>query len=114
MTFDGCTAWCLAEDGQIVRYYDNEQPEDQIGEPHPAEREHLRPPEDHELPDEPSDDFDPATMLVCDAWATDVAGGASIDPESLGPHVRVTGHGVLALTAAGRRDPDPAPCALPI
>lgn len=112
MTFEGCTGWCLAEDGQIVRYYDNEKPENQIGPPHPAERDHLREPDEDERAEFEAESS--PGVLISDAWATDVAGAASVDPEALGPHTQVTGHGVLALTAAGRRNPNPPPCALPI
>lgn len=34
---DGWTAWCIAEDGEVIRYYDAFLPEKQIGEPLEAE-----------------------------------------------------------------------------
>ena len=41
--FEGCTEWIMAEHGQLVRAYSNEQPDDQFGPPHPAERGYLLP-----------------------------------------------------------------------
>lgn len=112
LVFEGCTSWVLAENGELVRCYDNEAPAEQVGPPHPAERDQLREPDEDDL-DEFGDEA-PEGLMISDPWATDVAAVASVDPESLGPHTPVTGRGVLALTAAGRRNPHPAPCALPI
>lgn len=118
---DGWTAWCVAESGQIVRYYDVHEPEEQLGAPHPAEAGLLLPHEDG-FPEEAFDGVDAgdtdalfaafaaakikyAVPDTCDAAA--FAGRASVDPGSLGPHTRVEGHGVLALTACGREHGHP-------
>lgn len=113
---DGWTAWCVAEHGEIVRYYDAFEPDDRMGPPHPAEQGYLLPDEDG-FPEGAFDDVDPSdpkaytaryTRLkrelgipdTCDA--TLFAARASTDPSSFGPDTRVEGHGVLALTACGR------------
>jgi hypothetical protein len=41
--FEGCTGWILGEHGRVVRAYTNEQPDEQLGPPHPAERGYLLP-----------------------------------------------------------------------
>ncbi|WP_157436190.1 hypothetical protein [Actinospica robiniae] len=70
---DGWTAWCIARDGQIARFFDNfEEEGSAIGEPEKA------------------------------THSTQVAAELSVNPESLGPHTRVQGRGVLALTSCGR------------
>lgn len=119
--FEGCTGWCIAEDGKVVRYYDNEEPDRTIGPAHPAEAGYL-------LPHDPFDEDEPsgsgavqspdrersdhgATPDEC--WADDIAERASVNPTTLGPRTRMTGHGVLALTAVGRRA-GTTPGALPI
>jgi hypothetical protein len=52
------------------------------------------------------DDFEgDAELELCDACA--FAARASVDPASLGPHTRVEGHGLLALTAYGREHGHP-------
>lgn len=71
---DGWTAWCIARDGEIVRYVDVFEPDDDLGEPLPGEGEH----------------------------ATEVAAALSVDPESLGPDTEVRGRAVVALTSCGR------------
>ena len=118
---DGWTAWCVAESGQIVRYYDVHEPDEQLGAPHPAEAGRLLPHEDG-FPDEAFDGVDAgdhdalfaaleaakikyAVPDSCDAAG--FAARASVDPGSLGPHTRVEGHGVLALTACGREHGHP-------
>lgn len=72
---DGWTAWCIARDGRIVRFYDNFDEDSAIGDP-----------------DEDGDDD----------YATQVAAELSVDPEGLGPHTHVQGRGILALTSCGR------------
>lgn len=81
---DGWTAWCLAEAGEVVRYYDEFDPDEPIGEGHPAE-----------------------------THATTVAARFSVDPSRLGPHTAVAGRAVIALTACGMALPS-APGALEI
>jgi hypothetical protein len=112
---DGWTAWCVAEKGEIVRYYDVEEPDDQIGS-HPAEDGYVLPHIDA-FPDDAfdgvdyndSDAFQARYLQVKkdlgipdDAHATTFAAGASVDPAALGPETRVQGHGVVALTPCGR------------
>lgn len=113
---DGWTAWCVAEDGDVVRFYDTDSPDRRIGPPHPAEEGYLLPDEDgypeNALDDIDLSDHDALTaryeqldqelgiLGTCDA--TVFAGRASTDPSSFGSHTRVEGHGVLALTACGR------------
>lgn len=91
---DGWTSWSIAEKGEIVRYYDSEQPEEQLGSLPAEEGLHL--PDLEEFGD---DDF-PEDIELADA--TTIAAQLSVDPEALGPQTRVQGHGVLALTACGR------------
>ncbi|URM95466.1 HEAT repeat domain-containing protein [Actinomadura madurae] len=112
---DSWTAWCVAEKGEIVRYYDIEEPEDQIGS-HPAEDGYVLPHIDA-FPDDAfegvdindSDAFLARYLQVKkdlgipdDAHATTVAARASVDPSALGPETDVQGHGVVALTPCGR------------
>jgi hypothetical protein len=114
LTEDG-TAWCIAEHGNIVRYFCQGDPE-QIGSPHPAEEGCSLP-----VSDEEEDSWDAPRH---DAWldqlehrplcfADTIAERASVDPSQLGPHIRVEGHGVLARTARGRRQGFP-PGVLPL
>ena len=72
---DDWTAWCIARDGQIARFFNRYEQDSAIGEQDAAEKE---------------------------GYATQVAAELSVDPESLGPHTRVQGRGVLALTSCGR------------
>ena len=85
---DGWTAWCIAEGGEIVRYYDAFKPEDQIGELDVEDGRGLP----HDWSDE-NDDLD-------DIWATEVAEEMSVDPTYFEGDIE--GHGVLALTQCGR------------
>ncbi|MGH3747898.1 MAG: HEAT repeat domain-containing protein, partial [Micromonosporaceae bacterium] len=90
--FEGLTGWGIAEQGEIIRRYDAEGPDDEpveVGPPHPAEQGFL-------LPHQHNQEGD-----TC--WAADIAARASVDPSSLGPDTVVEGHAVLALTAQGRR-----------
>jgi hypothetical protein len=122
MCGEGWTAWCLAEDGTIVRSFDAEEPEKQVGAPHPAEAGYLLPHEDG-VPDGVFEGISAgdgaavaatyrqlqAEMRAVDIpFASEVAARASVDPSALGPHTSVEGHGVLALTDRGRRDGSPA------
>jgi hypothetical protein len=112
---DGWTAWCIAEAGTVIRYYDVEDPDDQIGETHPAEAGYVLP---HENPF-PDDAFDGVPVGSADAFtaryqqvkrelnnpddahATAVAARASVDPAALGLHTTVAGRPVIALTTCG-------------
>ncbi|MDN3357741.1 HEAT repeat domain-containing protein [Actinomadura sp. DC4] len=98
---DGWTGWCLAEDGEVVRFYENDDPDEQIGPRHSAEEGYLLFEED-DLSEESLDEEEPD---LC--YATVVAGRASTDPSSFGAHTRVEGHGVLALTSCGREHGQP-------
>lgn len=79
---DGWSAWCIARDGQIVRLFNNFEEESAIGDEDPAVVDAVG--EGEEI------------------YCTDVAAKLSVDPEGLGPHTRVQGRGVLALTSCGR------------
>ncbi|MEV0460871.1 hypothetical protein [Catellatospora methionotrophica] len=113
---DSWTMWCLAEAGTVRRYYELEAGE-RVGS-HPAEDGFRLPDEDEDLPPDAYDGIDPgdvdavmarraelyerlALPEVC--YATDIAALTSVDPSTFGPHTRVSGQGVLALTAHGRR-----------
>ncbi|WP_439656131.1 HEAT repeat domain-containing protein [Lentzea sp. HUAS TT2] len=85
---DGWTAWCIAEQGEIVRYYDAFKAEEQIGELDVEDGWGLP----HDTSDE-NDDLD-------DIWATDVAEELSVNPAYFEGDVE--GSGVLALTECGR------------
>lgn len=85
---DGWTAWCIAEAGEIVRYYDAFDAENQIGELDVEEGRGLP----HDWSDENED--------LEDIWATEVAEELSVDPTYFEGDVE--GHGVLALTQCGR------------
>ncbi|MEU9019104.1 HEAT repeat domain-containing protein [Actinomadura sp. NPDC048394] len=124
---DGWTAWCIAEQGRVVRYYDAFEEDDQVGTGHPAEDGYLLPHEDG-FPDDAFDGVDTsdseafraryeqvkAELGIPDTCeAPEIAARASVDPSALGPGTRVEGHGVLALTATGREEGHPRG-ALPI
>ncbi|MFB4306772.1 HEAT repeat domain-containing protein [Actinomadura sp. GTD37] len=118
---DAWTAWCVAEQGEIVRFYDIFEEDDQIGPPHPAEEGYVLPHLDA-FPDDAFDGIDIGdseafharyTQLKAeldipdDCHATTFAARASVDPSTLGPETDVQGHGVLALTACGREQGHP-------
>lgn len=130
---DGWTAWCIAEDGEVVRFYDafdaeesgDEEDDERPG--HPAESGYLLPHQDG-FPDDAFDEVDHSDSEAFQAryrevkeelaipdtcYAVDVAARLSVDPGSLGPRTAVTGHGVLALTACGRKHGHPSG-ALPV
>ncbi|WP_433473776.1 HEAT repeat domain-containing protein [Spirillospora sp. CA-142024] len=117
---DSWTAWCVAEKGEIARYYDIEDPDDQIGS-HAAEDDHVLPHIDA-FPDGAFDgvDYNDSDAFLArylqvkkdlgipdNAHATTVAARASVDPAALGPATDVQGHGVLALTPCGREHGHP-------
>lgn len=85
---DGWTAWCVAKQGEIVRYYDAFKEEEQIGALDVEDGWCLP----HDLSEE-NDDLD-------DIYATDVAEELSVNPRYFEGDVE--GHGVLALTQCGR------------
>jgi hypothetical protein len=113
---DEWTEWAIAEDGRILRHYNVEEPDHQIGSGHPAEDGYLLPHVDAF----PADAFagidlsdsrafsarysqvkhDLGIPDPCDA--TIVAARVSVDPSSLGTGNRVSGVGVLALSVCGR------------
>jgi HEAT repeat protein len=95
--------WCVAENGTVIRYYVYQDEFHQTGAPLPAEHGYVLP---HEDPDAPDD--------VERCYATDIAARISVDPTAIGPHTRVEGHAVLALTADGRREGIPGGRAVPI
>ncbi|MCX5015323.1 HEAT repeat domain-containing protein [Streptomyces sp. NBC_00555] len=110
---DGWTAWCVAEDGEVVRYYDAYDAEEtgDAGPGHPAEAGYL-------LPHEggfPEDAFDGDNLIAIPdtCYAVDIAARLSVDPASIGAATQVRGHGLLALTACGREQGHPAG-ALPV
>ncbi|MDQ0603691.1 hypothetical protein QF037_008036 [Streptomyces canus] len=125
---DGWTAWCIAEGGEVVRFYDafDAAEKGDEGPGHPAESGYRLP---HEHVDT-GDAFDAVGDLPDGAgpldveafyaryvqvkrdlgipdtcYATDIAVRLSVDP---GARTRITGTGVLALTACGRRYGHPA------
>ncbi|WP_053757936.1 HEAT repeat domain-containing protein [Streptomyces sp. AS58] len=121
---DGWTAWCVAEGGEVVRYYDSEVAEDDgdEGPAHPAESGYLLPHQDG-FPDGAFDDVSPSgsetfaeryhrvkeELRIPDTcYANDIAARLSVDPGALGPHTSVAGTGVVALTACGREHGHPA------
>ncbi|GGN43494.1 hypothetical protein FHR83_001782 [Actinoplanes campanulatus] len=112
---DGWTAWCIAEKGEVVRFYDVFGPDDQIGDGHPAEAGY-RLPHDNGIPESILRDPDllSAPDLVDrirrareeegipeEVDSTEIAGRLSVNPHEFGPHTRVEGRAVLALTACG-------------
>jgi hypothetical protein len=113
---DGWTAWCVARDGEIVRYYDAYEPDKAIGAPLPEESGYVLPHEDS-FPDDAFAGVDPNDSEAFKARWTHVkeeqgipdacdaallAGELSIDPASLGPHTATRGRALLALTSCGR------------
>lgn len=112
---DGWTAWCLAEHGTVLRYFEADG--QSLGPRHPAEEGFLLPGEDPGLPADAYagiDVTDPDAYLARRAelaeqyaipetcHATDIAAATSVDPSAFGPHTRMSGQAVLALTACGR------------
>ncbi|MFJ8622059.1 HEAT repeat domain-containing protein [Kitasatospora sp. NPDC093550] len=130
---DDWTAWCIAEEGRVVRHYDAYTAEedgedgDDGSAGHPAESGYLLPHQDGF----PDDAFDGVSASDSEAfrtrylqvkeelripdtcYATDIAARLSVDPADLGPATGIEGHGVLALTACGREHGHPAG-ALPV
>ncbi len=118
---DSMTSWCIAEKGELVRFYDVSVPEELVGEL-PAENGYLLPHEDAPLPEGWADDI-PDTENPLDwqrEWvrryrrlkaeldipdhcnADTIAEALSVHPGKIGPHTHVEGHGVIALTRCGR------------
>jgi hypothetical protein len=124
---DDWAAWCLAERGEVVRFYDAARPEETTGARHPAEPAGPLPHEE-DFPRELFADLDASdTEAFLASYeevrrelarpgpgiAADVAARASVGPAGLGPRTRVSGRAMLALTACGRAHGHP-PGALPI
>jgi hypothetical protein len=112
---DSWTAWCLAEAGEVVRYYDVFEPDEQIGDSHPAEAGYLLPHVD-DFPENTFDGVPPSSNeaflaryqqvkqepdVSDEAHATTVAARVSVDPSALSPRTTVVGRAVVALTACG-------------
>ncbi|MEV6912080.1 hypothetical protein [Amycolatopsis sp. NPDC051071] len=118
---DSMTSWCIAEKGELVRLYDVSAPEESVGEL-TAENGYLLPHEDTPLPEGWADDIphteDPldwqrefvrryrrlkAELGIPDHCDADtIAEALSVHPAKIGPHTRVEGNGVIALTRCGR------------
>lgn len=113
---DGWTAWCVARDGEIVRYYDAYEPEQAIGAPLSEESGYVLPHEDP-FPDDAFDGVDPSdTEAFMARWmqvkaelgipdtcnAALLAEDLSVRPDSLGPGTVVRGRALLALSSCGR------------
>ncbi|MEU6243137.1 hypothetical protein [Streptomyces sp. NPDC047024] len=115
---DDWTGWCIAEGGEVVRHYDADLAETggDDGPGHPAEEGYLLP-HQRPLPQDAVDtlDLDDPHAFIAGylrlreelgvpdtCYAKDIAARLSVDPAALGPHTRVAGRGVLALTACGR------------
>ena len=113
---DGWTAWCVARDGEIVRYYDAFEPERALGAPLSVESGYVLP---HEVPfpDDAFDGVDPGdTEAFTARWmqvkvelgipdacnAALLAEDLSVGPDSLGPGAVVRGRALLALSSCGR------------
>jgi hypothetical protein len=124
---DGWTAWCIARDGEIVRYYDAFEPDQAIGNLLPEESRYVLPHEDP-FPDDALDGVDPNdTEAFTARWmhvkdelgipdacnAALLAQELSVGPASLGPGTAVRGRALLALTSCGRELGMP-PGAVPI
>ncbi|CCH30988.1 hypothetical protein ABZ816_01810 [Actinosynnema sp. NPDC047251] len=119
---DDWNAWCLAEDGEAVRYYDLHQRDAWFGGPHPAEAGRYLPHEDSGLPEDWAEGIALTDTDALRARLTrleqelglpepchtaGIAGRTSVDPASFGPDTPFTGHGVLALTSCGREHGGP-------
>ncbi|GAB3724751.1 hypothetical protein GCM10027598_41700 [Amycolatopsis oliviviridis] len=118
---DSRTSWCIAEKGELVRCYDVSVPEEAVGEL-AAENGYLLPHEDTPLPEGWADDIEhtenpldwqrewfrryrrlKAELDIPDHCDADmIAEALSVHPGKIGPHTRVEGHGVIALTRCGR------------
>ncbi|HEY3501286.1 MAG TPA: HEAT repeat domain-containing protein [Actinocatenispora sp.] len=94
------SGWCVAERGRIVRCYVHQDEAYEVGDPLPAEQGRLLPHHDA-----------PYDADVC--HTPSIAARISVDPTALGPHTRVSGQPVMALTADGR-DQGLLPGALPL
>jgi hypothetical protein len=118
---DNWTAWCIAEDGEVVRHYDAD--EDGDDEPaHPAESGYLLPHQDG-FPEGAFDGVSPTDseaitaryrqvkedLQIPDTYllADNIAARLSVDSAALGANTRTSGCGVLALIACGREHGPP-------
>ncbi|MFI6963402.1 hypothetical protein [Streptomyces sp. NPDC050149] len=130
---DGWTAWCVAEGGEVVRHYDVFDAEENGdgGPAHPAEAGYLLPHQDDGFPRGAFEGVNAADAEAVAAryrqvkadlqipdipdtcYANDVAARLSVDPGAPGAHTRVSGRGILALTACRREHGHPAG-ALPV
>ncbi|MGW5754423.1 hypothetical protein [Nocardia rhamnosiphila] len=97
----GCNGWALAENGKLVRlcmFGDALERDTFVGEPHRAEVDATL----TRCADIDYDDEDDDGRPRC--GPTDVAAYGSVDPTAVGPHTRVEGHGLIAIS-----DPASAP-----
>ncbi|TQM32449.1 HEAT repeat domain-containing protein [Nocardia bhagyanarayanae] len=100
---DDWWGWCLAAHGEILRYYYRDFDEHvdpiRVGSRHAAEAGVLF----DSTKIEDREDFRQQDGLSDMATPLLVAGRTSVDPSRIGANTRTQGHGVLALTACGRR-----------
>lgn len=89
---DSWNAWCIAEDGDVLRYYDAFSPDKAFGDLLEVEEGKCLP---HEVED------------LEDCWATDVAQEMSHNPADDDWDGDLEGQGVLALTLCGRTHGSP-------
>jgi hypothetical protein len=73
---DETAGWCIAEQGEVLNYFDSENPETLIG------------------PEWPGPGVADASVM---------AARLSVNPGALDPETPVEGHGLLAVTTCGRR-----------
>ncbi|MEU3464545.1 HEAT repeat domain-containing protein [Streptomyces sp. NPDC006733] len=124
---DDWTAWCIAEAGAVVRYYDAYDVENADGPGHRAESGYLLPHQDG-FPDNAFDGVDLSDSAAFTAryrqvkeelhipdtcYATNIAARLAVNPGELRANTVVDGYGVLALTECGRVHGHPAG-ALPV
>ncbi len=103
---DDWWGWCLASHGEVLRYYYRDCNEHvdpiRVGSGHAAET--GLPFDSIEIDDHSGrDGFLQQNGIPDTMRPILVAGRASVDPSRIGANTRTQGHGVLALTACGRR-----------
>jgi hypothetical protein len=131
----GSSDYLVCVDGEICRYYNWSKPELSIGERLPVEESMRLPHEEARIPEEGRAALDAlldeclgdldryferqrevydryGVPPICDAF--DIAAAMSVSPTKLGPQTEVVGHGLIALTPAGREHGVPTRGAFPI
>ncbi|MEV5838163.1 HEAT repeat domain-containing protein [Nocardia sp. NPDC052112] len=98
--------WCLAEHGEVMRYYYRDRNEHadpiRVGQGHAAEN--GLPFDSTEIEDRSARDGCQQQDGIPDTVRPMlIAGRTSVDPSRIDTNTRAQGHGVLALTACGRR-----------